>query len=105
MLVIRRKSYVRADGTRVKATTYRAKDLGKKGRGPKLFKLKKGGLSMYGYSTSSSLSQRHSALSRAISKGVPGLTLSHRLGALATLLKRTNPMLSKRLRRDQRWVA
>ncbi len=105
MLVIRRKSYVRADGTRVKATSYRSKDLGKKGRGPKLFKLKKGGLSKYGYSTSASVASRHLALSRAISRGVPGLTLSRRIGALATLLKRTNPMLSKRLRRNQRWVA
>lgn len=104
-MLIRRRSYVRSDGVRVKATSYTTKNRGRPGRGPKLFKLKKGGLSQYGYKTMSSTSMRHAALSRAISRGVPGLTLSHRLGALATLLKRTNPMLSKRLRRNQRWVA
>ena len=104
-MLIKRKSYLRSDGVRVKATSYTVRNRGKPGRGPKLFRLKKGGLSQYGYSTSSSLASRHAALTRAISQGVPGLTLSRRLGALATLLKRTNPMLSKRLRRNQRWVA
>lgn len=104
-MLIRRKSYVRSDGTRVRATSYTTKNRGKPGRGPKLFKLKKGGLSRYGYVTSASVANRHLALSRAISRGVPSLTLSQRLGALATLLKRTNPALSKSLRRNQRWVA
>lgn len=104
-MLIKRKSYVRSDGTRVKATSYTSKNRGRKGRGPKLFKLKKGGLSRYGYSTSASAVDRHLALSRAISRGVPGLTLSKRIGALATLLKRTNPKLSKRLRKNQLWVA
>jgi hypothetical protein len=103
-MLVRRKSYVRSDGTRVKATSYTTKNRGRKGRGPKLFKLKKGGLSKYGYSSKESVSSRHASLSRAISQGVPGLTLSQRLGALATLLKRTNPMLSKRLRKNQTWV-
>ncbi len=104
-MLIRRKSYVRSDGTRVKATSYRTSNKGKPGRGPKLFRLKKGGLSQYGYRAKSGLATRHAALTRAIAQGVPGLTLSRRLGALATLLKRTNPMLSKRLRRNQRWIA
>lgn len=104
-MLIRRRSYVRSDGTRVKGTSYTIKNRGKPGRGPKLFTLKKGGLSQYGYSTSASLKSRHASLSRAISQGVPGLTLSQRLGALATLLKRTNPKLSKRLRKNQTWVA
>lgn len=104
-MIIKRKSYLRSDGVRVKSTSYTVRNRGKPGRGPKLFRLKKGGLSQYGYSTSSSLAGRHAALTRAIAQGVPGLTLSRRLGALATLLKRTNPMLSKRLRRNQRWVA
>ncbi len=99
-MFVRRKSYTRSDGVRVKGTSYRIKK-----RGRKLFKLRKGGLSKYGYSTSASLANRHLSLSRAISRGVPGITLSQRLGALATLLKRTNPTLSKRLRRNQTWVA
>ena len=104
-MLIKRRSYVRSDGTHVKAASYRTSNKGKPGRGPKLFKLRKGGLSQYGYMVRSGLAERHAALTRAIAQGVPGLTLSRRLGALATLLKRTNPMLSKRLRRNQRWVA
>ena len=103
-MLVRRKSYVRSDGTRVKATSYTTKNRGRKGRGPKLFALKKGGLSEYGYSSKSSSTSRHSSLANAIAKGVPGMTLSQRLGALATLLKRTNPILSRRLRKNQSWV-
>lgn len=104
-MLIKRKSYVRSDGTRVKATSYKTKNRGRPGRGPKLFKLKKGGLSRYGYKTSTPMSMRHKALSMAISKGVSSLTLSRRIGALATLLKRTNPLLSRSLRRNQLWIS
>ena len=104
-MLIKRRSYLRSDGTRVKGTSYVTKNRGRPGRGPKLFKLRKGGLSRYGYMTSASIADRHLALSRAISRGVPRLTLSHRLGALATLLKRTNPRLSRSLRKNQMWVA
>ena len=103
-MLVKRKSYVRSDGTRVKATSYRTKNRGKPGRGPKIFKLKKGGLSRYGYRTVSPISMRHRALSAAISRGVSSLTLSRRIGALATLLKRTNPHLSRSLRRNQMWL-
>lgn len=104
-MLIKRKSYVRSDGTRVKATSYTTKNRGRRGRGPKLFKLKKGGLSRYGYDTKKPISMRHKALSKAISRGISSLTLSRRIGALATLLKRTNPKLSRSLRRNQRWVS
>lgn len=103
-MLIHRKSYTRSDGTRVKSSTFSIKNRGRKGRGPKLFKLKKGGLSQYGYKPKSTISQRHFILSRAISKGISTLTLSKRVGALATLLKRTNPNLSKKLRNNQLWV-
>ena len=82
-MIVKRKSYVRSDGIRVKSTSFRVKS----GKGPKIFKLKKRPITI-----------RHAVLSSAISKGVPGLTLSHRLGALATLLKRTNPALSKKIK-------
>lgn len=104
-MIIKRRSYIRSDGTRVRGTSYVTENRGRRGRGPKLFKLRKGGLSRYGYMTSASMADRHLALSRAISRGVPKLTLSRRLGALATLLKRTNPRLSRSLRKNQRWVA
>lgn len=35
LLTIRRKAYRRSDGTKVKASTYKTKDKGKKGRTPK----------------------------------------------------------------------
>jgi hypothetical protein len=103
-MIVKRKAYRRKDGTRVKASRFSIRNRGAPGRGPKLFTLKKGGLSRYGYDTKASVAQRHSALSAAVSRGVPALTLSHRLGALATLLKRTNPKLSRSLRRNQIWV-
>jgi hypothetical protein len=103
-MLIKRKSYVRKDGTRVKASSFSIKNRGRPGRGPKLFKLKKGGLTRYGYSTDTPMSVRHKALSMAISRGVSGLTLSRRIGALATLLKRANPKLSQSLRRNQLWL-
>ncbi len=103
-MLIHRKSYMRSDGVRVKRTSFHIKNRGKHGKGPKLFKLKKGGLSKYGYKPKSSLSMRHSVLSKAISHGISNLTLSRRIGALATLLKRTNPILSKKLRSNQLWV-
>lgn len=104
-MIIKRRSYTRSDGTRVKGSSYTTSNRGKRGRGPKLFKLKKGGLKRYGYSTSASLANRHLALSRAIARGVSSITLSRRLGALATLLKRVNPKLSQKLRKNQKWVA
>ncbi len=104
-MLIRRKSYVRTDGTRVKASSFHIKNLGKRGRGPKIFTLKKGGLVEYGYRPRFPLQQRHMALSSAIARGVPSLTLSRRIGALATLLKRTSPKISKSLRRNQLWVS
>jgi Family of unknown function (DUF5771) len=69
-----------------------------------MFTLKKGGLSRYGYMVKSPMAARHSALSVAVSRGVKPLTLSRRLGALATLLKRRSPKLSRRLRKNQLWI-
>ena len=48
-----RKAYTRADGTKVKEVRVKAScinDKGNKGKGPKLFTLRKGTLSQHGYS-------------------------------------------------------
>lgn len=104
MLIVTRKGYKRRDGTRVSPTTFAIKNRGLPGRGPKLFTLRKGGLTEFGYRVKDPLQIRHVALSRAISQGVPSLTLSRRLGALATLLKRTSPQSSRRLRSNQKSI-
>jgi len=89
MLTVHRKSYTRKDGTRVKATKYRTKNMGKRGHGKKLFTLRKGGLSEYGYHVMLPEGVRRVALERAIRDGIPIGTLIKRVGALAVLQKRT----------------
>lgn len=107
MLVVHRKAYTRADGTRVSATRYISPNTGAPGRGKRLFTLKKGGLSRYGYENilSSSVAKRHSALKRALNSGVSKLTLGRRLGAIAVLTKRTIPRLSTAVRKDRAWLS
>lgn len=46
---VHRKAYTRKDGTHVKSTTFLIKDLGKKGHGPKLIKVKKGAMTKYAF--------------------------------------------------------
>ena len=96
---VNRKSYVRRDGTRVRSTSYTTKNLGRRGRGPKLFTLKKGGIPGYHFWNSKNV--RHAAL---LAVNVPLVTLSRRLQALVTLTKRTQPTHSKIYSRNRRWL-
>lgn len=89
---------MRSDGTPVKAATFSIKNRGKPGRGPKLFTLKKGGLSQYGYPEGG-----RGALARAVSAESP-LTIFRRLQALGILMKRTEPNKSKKYMRNRNWV-
>ena len=93
MLVVHRRGY----GTRVSPTRYLSPNTGAPGRGRKLFTLKKGGLSRYGYQNvlSSSPQKRRNALKRALNSGVSKLTV---------LTKRTIPALSTAVRRDREWL-
>lgn len=106
MLVVHRRGYTRSDGTRVSPTRYLSPNTGAPGRGRKLFTLKKGGLSRYGYQNvlSSSPQKRRNALKRALNSGVSKLTLGRRLGAIAVLTKRTIPAFSTAVRRDREWL-
>lgn len=99
--MIRRKGYVRKDGTRVKSTRYNAKNLGRKGRGPKIFTLKPGGLP--GYHGRNSTAKRRAAL-RRILMNTPEQTVWHRVHALAILTKRTHPNLSRMYARNARYI-
>lgn len=106
MLLIHRKGYTRSDGTRVSPTKYLSPNTGAPGRGKRLFTLKKGGLSRYGYENilSSSVQKRRNALKRALNSGVSKVTLGRRLGAIAVLTKRTIPRLSTAVRKDREWL-
>ena len=94
---IMRKAYTTKKGTKVKAAC--VKDMGKPGKGKKLFTLKKGGLSEYGYSVKLGRTERRKALEKARKK-IEYATLIQKLNALAILFKNTKPQFSKRLRAD-----
>ena len=94
---IRRKAYTRKNGTRVKSSC--VKDRGIPGKGKKLFTLKKGGLSKYGYRLSETRPSRQAALRKAL-KHIPRNTLIRKLNVLSILHKNTNPLFSRRAKED-----
>jgi hypothetical protein len=101
-----RKSYTRKDGTKIKSSKVSAKcirDLGKSGKGKKLFTLKKGGLTKYGYTLKTNEKNRIVSLKKA-GKSYDKGTLIKKLNALYVLHKNTNPLYAKRARTDMKWV-
>ena len=101
-----RKPYTRKDGVRVKGgyvSPVCVKDQGKKGKGPKLFKLKPGGLGKYGYYNIDSTPPRirHKALEKGI-KAEGYAPISRRLNALRTVNK--NKPLFVHLDKDMKWM-
>ena len=99
--MIRRKSYTRKNGTHVKSVCI--KDMGKPGKGPKLFTLEKGGLSKYGYYVRDSSIKRHTSLKKAL-KHMSYATLVRKINALSILFKNTQPGLAKHARSDIKWL-
>ena len=102
----KRKSYTRKNGKKVKSTTVKAsciKDLGNTGKGPKLFTLKKGDLTQYGYTFKNKAGERRKSLKRA-SKNIEKNTIIRKLNALSILQKNTNPIISKKAKYDMSWV-
>lgn len=98
-------SYVRKAGT-TRVRPVPTKDVGAIGKGPKLIgKLKKGMLTSYGYHPVEAMTNRHKALSKAVSKGHedPHAVLK-RLVAISTLTRRTLPRASRIYKADARWV-
>lgn len=101
-----RKAHIRKNGIRVKSTKVPAsciKDLGKKGKGKKLFTLKKGDLSKYGYSLKKNKDLRHKSLKKSMNKFGKN-TLIRKLNALHVLHKNTNPNYSRKARSDMKWI-
>ena len=102
-ITVRRKAYTRKDGTRVKATTYKTKDRGRKGRGPKEIKLKTGGLGGDGYLKRSTLGRKRKMGSSVRQDGYA--TTMRRLTALGNLGSRTMTKTQKnKIAADKRWL-
>jgi len=98
---IRRRAYTRKDGARVKSACI--KDMGKPGKGKKLFTLKKGDLTKHGYSIKVGKERRQRALRKA-KKHIPHTTLIRKLNALAILFKNTKPHYAKRAKVDMEYL-
>jgi len=99
---ILRKGYTRKDGVKVKPVCI--KDRGLKGKGPKLFSLKKGTLSKHGYNLSKKADVRRKALDKAV-KEVGHVIVIRKLNALSILQKNINPVNSRKFKYDQQWVS
>ena len=99
---IRRKYYTTKRGTKVSSRCIR--DLGKRGKGPKLIPaLNKGKLRAYGYSTSVGPTARRTALKRAMSAYGRNSVL-RKLNAVKVLTRNTNPRSSAVFGRDLAWI-
>ena len=98
-------SYVRKAGT-TRVRPVPTKDVGAIGKGPKIIgKLKAGMLTMYGYHPVEAKTNRHKALTKAVTKGREDPhALIKRLTAISTLTKRTLPRASRIYKSDSRWV-
>jgi hypothetical protein len=91
---ILRKGYTTKKGVKVKPTC--VKDMGKPGKGKKLFTLKKGELGKFGYAIKNNQDTRRKKFTYA--------SLVHKLNALSILFKNTAPQYYKKLRSDMKWV-
>ena len=68
-----------------------------------LFKLNKGTLRKFGYTSHSLANKRHLALKKA--SGILGSSsVIHKLNAIRVLNKNINPILSKKFKNDMIWV-
>ena len=101
-----RKAYTRKDGTLVKGAHVASRcirDQGKPGKGKRLFTLKKGMLTKYGYSTHVVQAERHSALIRAMKDASTGY-IWKRLNAIEILNRNTNPEVAAKIKSDMDWL-
>lgn len=103
---IRRKGYsfVRKGKTvRVKSSCI--KDRGAKGKGKKLFTLKKGHLSPFGYSLKIGADSRQRALKKVLKSGKYNENeLIRKINALAVLHKNTKPLYTRRAQMDMKFL-
>lgn len=84
--------------------TYRRKDLGKPGKGPKLIVIKeKGALRKHGYSVKKGEAARHRALASAI-REYGALSVYRKLNAQYVFRKNYDPENAARFKADMEWV-
>jgi len=84
--------------------TYKRKDIGKPGKGPKLIKIKeRGALTKYGYAIKKSPQARRRALRKAI-KEYGALSVYRKLMAQYVFRKNYAPDQAARFRSDAEWV-
>jgi len=81
-------------------------DVGAAGKGTKLIgSLKKGMLTQYGYHPVEAVTNRHKALTKAVTNGrEKPLAVFRRLTAISTLTKRTLPRASSIYKKDAKWI-
>jgi hypothetical protein len=98
-------TYTRKAGTS-KVRSVPTKDVGAIGKSTKVIgKLKAGMLTRYHYHPVEATTNRHKALSKAVSKGREDPhAIIRRLIAISTLTKRTLPRASRIYKADARWV-
>jgi hypothetical protein len=96
-----RRAYIKRNGTRVAEGCI--KDRGLKGKGRRLFTLRRGTLGKYGYRTKLETDKRRAALRRAV-YGESYATVIRKLNAVAILQRNTNPKVYEKLRADMAWV-
>lgn len=83
--------------------TYKRRDVGKRGKGPKVIPIERGKLTKYGYSTSKSASARRRALRKAI-RTYGALSVFRMLNAQVVLRKRTQRKARSKFKADRDWV-
>lgn len=99
----RGRTTYRVKRTRVPPTTFKIRDRGAPGRGPKLIKIVPGVLGRYGYTTSKPAPSRHRALSKAI-RAVGKARVWHALHAQVIFRKRAPDHAKTIFERDRDWI-
>ncbi len=102
---VSRRSYVKKNGTRVKAGCVKSKGLRSKGKKPirGIPTLKKGTLSKHGYSVKSPREERHKSLRRSVKEHGKGVVIK-KLNAVRVLSRNTNPKNSAIFTSDMKYV-
>ena len=98
---IKINTYKTKNGHTVKAHCRR--DVGKPGKGKRLFTLKKGDLTKYGYSLKLSKEKREKSIKKAMNT-ISKNSMIRKLNALRVLNKNTNPLYSSRAHSDMKYV-
>ena len=96
--------YVRKSGVSKVGPSY-AYDVGTIGKSKKVIgPLKHGMLTRFGYHPVEAKTNRHKALTKAVSRGEKPLAVMRRLVAISTLTKRTLPRASRIYKQDAMWI-